>query len=64
MLIRTDMPPVLQYPVGRTALPFVCGLIRMFYGPSLLDVLHGLGAVLSALLFPQKSASSHIGGKE
>ena len=34
-LIRTDIPPPLQYPVAPYAFDFCAGLIRMFYGLSL-----------------------------
>ena len=49
-LMRTDIPPLLQYPVGDAAFPFVCGLIRMFYGLSLRDNLGGLVTVARCFL--------------
>jgi hypothetical protein len=49
-LMRTDIPPLLQYPVGDAAFPFVCGLIRMFYGLSLRDNLAGLVMVARCFL--------------
>ncbi len=51
-LIRTDIPPLLQYPVGDAAFPFVCGLIAMFYGPGLRARLDGLVSVARCFLFP------------
>ena len=50
-LMRTDIPPLLQYPVGDAAFPFVCGLISMFYGLSLRDTLAGLVMVARCFLF-------------
>ncbi|BDA44107.1 betaine aldehyde dehydrogenase, chloroplastic [Coccomyxa sp. Obi] len=49
-LMRTDIPPLLQYPVGDAAFPFVCGLISMFYGLSLQDNLSGLCTVIVCFL--------------
>lgn len=56
-LMRTDIPPLLQYPVGDAAFPFVCGLISMFYGLSLLDNLSGLWTVISCFLGGGKKAA-------
>ncbi|CAL8470086.1 g9628 [Coccomyxa elongata] len=49
-LMRTDIPLLLQYPVGDAAFPFVCGLISMFYGLSLRDNLSGLCTVIACFL--------------
>ncbi|KAK9821805.1 hypothetical protein WJX81_007733 [Elliptochloris bilobata] len=49
-LMRTDIPPILRYPVGDGAFGFVAGLVGMFYGTSLGARARGLGAVLRALL--------------
>ncbi|EIE25874.1 ALDH-like protein [Coccomyxa subellipsoidea C-169] len=56
-LMRTDIPPLLQYPVGDAAFPFVCGLISMFYGLSLRDNLSGLCTVIACFLGVGKKAS-------
>ena len=48
--MRTDIPPILRYPVGDRAFGFVVGLVAMFYGTSLGARARGLGAVLRALL--------------
>ena len=62
-LIRTDIPPLLQYPVGDAAFPFVCGLIAMFYGPSLGARLDGLLSVARCFLFPPRKPSAAKGKK-
>jgi hypothetical protein len=49
-LMRTDIPPILRYPVGNGAFGFVAGLVAMFYGTSLAARARGLSAVLGALL--------------
>ena len=49
-LMRTDIPPLLQYPVGDSAFPFVCGLISMFYGLSVRENLRGLCSVIGCFL--------------
>lgn len=48
--MRTDIPPLLQYPVKQGAFNFVCGLVKMFYGLTLQDQLHGIVSILKALL--------------
>ena len=53
-LMRTDIPPLLQYPVGDLAFPFVCGLISMFYGLSLKENFRGLCSVISCFLGGKK----------
>ena len=53
-LMRTDIPPLLQYPVGDSAFPFVCGLISMFYGLSLRENFRGLCSVISCFLGGKK----------
>ena len=53
-LMRTDIPPLLQYPVGDLAFPFVCGLISMFYGLTYLENLRGLCSVISCFLSGKK----------
>ena len=49
-LMRTDIPPLLRYPVGDSAFGFVAGLVAMFYGTSLGARARGVAAVLRALL--------------
>ncbi|CAK0772335.1 hypothetical protein CVIRNUC_003952 [Coccomyxa viridis] len=53
-LMRTDIPPLLQYPVGDSAFPFVCGLISMFYGLSLRENFRGLCSVISCFIGSKK----------
>ncbi len=53
-LMRTDIPPLLQYPVGDSAFPFVCGLISMFYGLSVRENLRGLCTVISCFVSGKK----------
>lgn len=55
-LMRTDIPPLLQYPVGDAAFPFVCGLISMFYGLNVRDNVAGLLTVLKCFLCGSKPA--------
>ncbi|KAK9825118.1 hypothetical protein WJX74_010698 [Apatococcus lobatus] len=49
-LMRTDIPPLLQYPVKAAAFDFVCGLVKMFYGLTLRDQLQGIVKIVRALL--------------
>ena len=49
-LMRTDIPPLLQYPVKAGAFDFVCGLVKMFYGLTLRDQLQGIFSIVRALL--------------
>jgi len=53
-LIRTDIPPPLQYPVAPYAFDFVAALIRIFYGLSLWQRLQGVGAVIACFVLPSK----------
>ena len=48
-LIRTDIPPMLRYPVDSNALKFVSGLVSMFYSPELRSKAQGLMHILSAI---------------
>ena len=41
-LIRTVVPPPLQYPLTDVALPFLNGMFNMFYGPTLASKVLGL----------------------
>lgn len=50
LFFKTQLPPLLQYPVGGPAFDFVSGLVRMFYSPSCLAQAAGVGQVLRALL--------------
>ncbi|KAK9916194.1 hypothetical protein WJX75_009917 [Coccomyxa subellipsoidea] len=63
-LMRTDIPPLLQYPVGDAAFPFVCGLISMFYGLSLRDNLSGLCTVISCFLGGGKKAGKRKANRQ
>ncbi|KAK9808600.1 hypothetical protein WJX72_000341 [[Myrmecia] bisecta] len=53
-LMRTDMPPIIQYPVGDGAFSFTCGLVTMFYAPSWRGSLRGVATLLSALMTGSK----------
>ena len=53
-LMRTDIPPPLQYPVAPYAFEFVSGLIQMFYGLSLVDRARGIAAVIACFVLPAK----------
>ncbi len=48
--MRTDIPPMLQYPVKAAAFDFVCGLVKMFYGLTIRDQLEGVSSILESLL--------------
>ena len=48
-LIRTDIPPMLRYPVHSSALMFVSGLVSMFYSPELQGKVTGLMNILAAI---------------
>ena len=48
------MPPVLDYPVGDTAVPFNEGLLAMTYGNGLLRKLSGLMQLLGSLICTAK----------
>lgn len=48
--MKTDIPLILQYPVGDKSFQFACALVSMFYSPSLLGNLKGLQSLLSALM--------------
>eukprot|EP00210_Caulerpa_lentillifera_P007017 g6711.t1 len=45
-LMKTELPPLLQYPVKDKAFEFVSGLTKMFYYPGLNQRLQGLGMVI------------------
>ena len=48
--LKTSIPPLLQYPVGDKAFQFVCGLVSMFYAPTLSGNVQGLVNVITGLL--------------
>jgi len=50
--VRTQLPPPLRYPLSRAALPFVCGLMKFFYGPSLGSKLSGIVTLIKASVAP------------
>ena len=56
--MKTDIPPILQYPVGDKSFQFACALVSMFYSPSLIGNLEGLQSLLSALL-PGRKSKTH-----
>ena len=49
-LIRTEIPPLLQYPTKPAAFAFQTALVQMFYAPGLTAKVGGLIALLKALL--------------
>jgi acyl-CoA reductase-like NAD-dependent aldehyde dehydrogenase len=57
-LIRTDIPPPLQYPVAPYAFDFCSGLIRLFYGLSLWERAKGVGAIIMCFLRPAAKVKS------
>ena len=54
-LMKTTIPPMLQYPVGDAAFQFTCSLISMFYAPELRARFHGILQLLACFL-PGKPA--------
>ena len=54
-LIRTDIPPPLQYPVSPKAFQFCSGIISLFYGLTLAHRAAGIARLLGALLPGGKS---------
>ena len=50
--VRTTLPPPLRYPLSNAALPFVMGLMRFFYGHSLLSKVTGVLALITASIAP------------
>jgi hypothetical protein len=46
--VRTDIPPVLNYPIGPNGFPFVAALCRVAYG-QLLESLWAVGQLLRLL---------------
>ena len=57
-LIRTDIPPPLQYPVAPYAFDFCSGLIRLFYGLSLWERAKGVGAIIACFVLPTRKAKT------
>lgn len=51
-LMRTAIPPPLQYPVAEIGFDFVHALCKMFYGSSIGMQLAGLGSVMKLFLLP------------
>ncbi|GMH33070.1 hypothetical protein BSKO_00904 [Bryopsis sp. KO-2023] len=56
-LMKTDIPPALQYPIKPESFEFVTGLVKMFYAPGLPLRISGLVTLAKCSLFPQKSKS-------
>lgn len=48
--MKTEIPPIMQYPVDRRAYRFATSLIRMFYAPNLAGNLGGLLSLLGCFL--------------
>jgi len=51
-LIRTDIPPPLQYPVQPVAFPFIRAVCHLFYAPSVLAKANALASLAACFLFP------------
>ena len=47
-LMRTDIPPLLQYPLSTRSFAFVSGLIDLFYAPAWSTSLKGIRKVILA----------------
>ena len=55
--MRTTLPPPLRYPLSNAALPFVMGLMRFFYGHSLLSKVTGVLALITASIAPNAATA-------
>ena len=55
--VRTTLPPPLRYPLSNAALPFVMGLMRFFYGHSLLSKVTGVLALITASIAPNEATA-------
>ena len=53
LLVKTQIPPLLRYPIPDAGFGFVCGLIRMFYAPEWSTTAAGLRDVIGAAVFGQ-----------
>ena len=62
LLIRTQIPPLLRYPIPDAGFGFVCGLIRMFYAPEWTSTAAGLRDVIGAAVFGQVKKEKMSGG--
>jgi acyl-CoA reductase-like NAD-dependent aldehyde dehydrogenase len=62
LLIKTQIPPLLRYPIPDAGFGFVCGLIRMFYAPDWASAVAGLRDVIGAAVFGQVRKSGGSGG--
>lgn len=49
-LMKTEIPPLLQYPIGAQAYRFTASLIAMFYAPSLGGSARGLWGLAACFL--------------
>jgi hypothetical protein len=61
-LMKTNIPPLLQYPVNAAAFDFVSALCKLFYGFSVADRLGALVTMAQCFLFPS-SLKKNGGGK-
>jgi hypothetical protein len=55
--MRTDIPPLLQYPIGDAAYAFTASLISMFYAP-------GWGGCARGLIGLLRSVMPSIGSRQ
>ena len=59
-LIKTQIPPLLRYPIPDAGFGFVCGLIRMFYAPEWGTTAAGLRDVIGAAVFGEVKKSKGV----
>lgn len=62
LLVKTQIPPLLRYPIPDAGFGFVCGLIKMFYAPEWGTTVAGLKDVIGAAVFGQVKKSGSGGG--
>eukprot|EP00238_Polyblepharides_amylifera_P012708 CAMPEP_0196587490 /NCGR_PEP_ID=MMETSP1081-20130531/57615_1 /TAXON_ID=36882 /ORGANISM="Pyramimonas amylifera, Strain CCMP720" /LENGTH=176 /DNA_ID=CAMNT_0041909685 /DNA_START=91 /DNA_END=621 /DNA_ORIENTATION=- len=56
-LMKTNIPPLLQYPVDDVAFDFVSALCKLFYGFSISDRVGALVTMTQCFLFPKSLKS-------
>lgn len=56
-IMRTAIPPPLQYPVAPIGFDFVHALCKMFYGSSIAMQMSGLGSVIKMFVLPPAAKS-------
>ncbi len=58
-LMRTDIPPMLRYPLHLNAYQFTTALISMFYSLNIAGSVNGLVSLLASLMPARKQPSKH-----